>query len=467
VEIRDFLQALRKYWWVVVSITLALGGLAALVSFRATPSYTARSSVFVSIPTGNTAGELNQGSAYAQNLMESFADLATRPLVLERVISDLRLTETPTSLARRIDAQVAGDTVILEISADSTDPEGAAELANAVVRRLGDAAGAVSPKSADGKATVEMTALGRAIPPREPSSPNTRRNLAVGLMAGVLLGAAVAAVLAKLDTRVRKPQDVSRQTAAPILAELGAHADMERGVIAMRDKPLGPTAEEFRRLRANLEFLRVGGQPIAMVVTSAGAGEGKTSTTINLAIACAQNGDRVLLIDADLRKPTVAERLGLEQSVGLSTLLTQRISFEESVVHQVRALGIDVLTSGRIPPNPADLLSSSAMTDLLTSVLTSYDVVLVDTPPVLPVVDAAVLTRQVAGAVLVVRAHHTRKEAVGKAVESLSQVGGRLLGVILNSVERSRSAESYQHYRINPKQQNESPRAVVPTTRGK
>jgi capsular exopolysaccharide synthesis family protein len=144
--------------------------------------------------------------------------------------------------------------------------------------------------------------------------------------------------------------------------------------------------------------------------------------------------------------------------VGLSTLLTKRISFEESVVHQVRALGIDVLASGRIPPNPADLLSSSAMSELLKSVLSNYDVVLLDTPPVLPVVDAAVLARQVAGAVLVVRADHTRKESVGKAAESLSQVGGRLLGVIVNYLARGRGAERYQQYRVSPKAPSEESR---------
>lgn len=450
VRIREFLQVMRKFWWVIALSVVIAGGLAAVVSYRATPSFTAKSSVFVSIPTGNTPGELSQGSTYAQNLMQSFADLATRPVVLNPVIEDLDLDATPASLARQIDARVTDETVILEIWANDTSPKRAAAIANSVVKELGTAVSEVSPKRDDGEPTIEMTALGNATAPEYPSSPNKRRNIAAGLLAGLLLGVALAVAAVKLDTRVRRPDDVTSKSPAPILAELWDDADLHRGVVAMRDKPLGATAESFRRLRANLEFLRVGGKPIAIVVTSAIAGEGKTSTTLNLAVACAQGGDRVLLIDADLRKPAVASRLGVDDVHGLSTLLTGRVSFPDSIRAGGRGLGIDVVTSGPVPPNPADLLGSQAMRDFLAFSLSTYDVVLIDTPPVLPVVDAAVLSRQVDGAVLVVRLNRAKKENVVKAFDSLGQVGVKMLGVVLNGARRSEASGYYRYEAAKP-----------------
>lgn len=448
---------LRKYWWLIALSTVAMAGLTLLVSVRATPIYSAKSSVFVSIPTGNTAGELSQGSTYTQNLMQSFADLATRPVVMNAVIDDLDLDTTPVHLARKVDARVSGDTVILEVYASDSDPDQAAAIANSVVKNLAVAAAEVSTKRDDGTPSVEMTALGEATPPTYQSSPNKRRNVVAGVLAGLLLGIALAVAAAKLDTRVRTRRDVASRTSAPILAELADDSDMQRGVLAMRDKPLSPTAEAFRRLRANLEFLRVGGDPIAIVVTSAIAGEGKTSIALNLAVACAQGGDHVLLVDADLRKPTVGERLGLNEANGLSTLLAGRVTFDEAVVGGGRGLGIDVLPAGPIPPNPADLLSSHAMRELLNHALTSYDVILLDTPPVLPVVDAAVLSREVSGAVLVARLNRTKKESVAKAVESLGQIGGKLLGVVLNGIPRAGEAGYYRYQSKAPQTFTEEP----------
>lgn len=454
---RDFMKVLRKHWLLILLVTLGLGGVVAAASLLATPVYTARSSVFVSLPSGNTPGELSQGSTYTQGQMASFAELATSPVVLSGVIEDLRLDTTTTALARTIDARVTGDTVILEISAADPDPDNAAAIANAVVTNLNEAAQSVSPKRDDGKPTVEMTAVGEATPPLHPSSPNTRRNVAAGLFAGLLLGIAAAVVREKLDTRVRSLEDITARSSAPLLAEIADDGDIARGSLVMRDKPLSPLAESFRRLRTNLEFLRVGGQPISVVVTSSIAGEGKSTTTLNLAHACAQGGDRVLLVDADLRRPMVAERLGLAGGHGLTSVLTGRARFADVVQRIGRGPSFDVVTSGAVPPNPAELLGSDAMKAFVMEAMTHYDVVLFDAPPILPVVDAAVLGRHVTGEVVVVRLNTATKEAVERAMGSLDQVGAKVLGVVVNGVQPS-AGSGYYHYYAEPSRDGDGAR---------
>lgn len=438
-------RIIRKHWLLIALTTVLVAGLAAFASFRATPVYTAKSSLFVSLPSGNTASELSQGSAYAQGQMQSFAALATRPIVLSEVIDDLDLATTPAALGRRVGARVSGDTVILEVWASDTSPDQAAKIANSVVGSLNQAAGDVSPKRDDGEPSVGMSTLGEATPPAYPSSPNKRRNVALGVVAGLLLGVAVAIARERADTRLRSVNDVASRTAAPLLAELPEDSSMNRTAVAMRDEPIGPLAESFRRLRTNLEFLRVGGQSIALVVTSAEPGEGKTSTVLNLAVACAQSGDRVILIDADLHKPSAAKRMGLDDSHGLSTVLSGQMTFADAVQHGGRGLGIDILVAGPVPPNAADLLGSQEMKSLLADLLLAYDVILLDTPPILPLVDASVLGRQVSGAIVVVRLNRSKKESLAKALGSVSQVGTKVLGVVVNSVPKAQSSGYYQY----------------------
>jgi capsular exopolysaccharide synthesis family protein len=432
----DLLRILRKRWLLIITITLLVGGTATLVSVRATPTYTSKSSVFVALPSGNTPGELFQGSTYTQGLMASFAALAKSPAVMTGVIEDLDLATTPVALARKVTARVVGDTVILDIAASDGSPVLAADVANSVVDNLAKVAAKVSPKKDNGRATVVMSPLGKAVPPRYPTSPNTRRNLVAGMLAGLLLGVAAAIVRERLDVRVRAPRDVTSNTEVPLVAEIADSSDVQRGRVAMRDSPMGSTAETIRKLRSNLEFLHAGSGPFALAVTSAEAGEGKSTIALNLALACADSGVRTLLVDADLRKPTIADRLGLDNTVGLSTVLAGRSAHEESIQSGGRRLGLDVLPSGPIPPNPAELLGSPAMSALLENLLRHYDVVLLDTPPVLPVADAALLSRQVSGAIVVVRLNQTRKASIGKAEEALNLVGAKVLGIVLNFVPR-------------------------------
>jgi capsular exopolysaccharide synthesis family protein len=204
---------------------------------------------------------------------------------------------------------------------------------------------------------------------------------------------------------------------------------------------LGDQAEAYRRLRTNLRFLNLAGPSRSIMITSAVPGEGKSTTAINLAVAMAEGSSRILLIDADLRRPSAARYLGLEGAVGLTTVLIGEAAVEDVI--QSWGGSIDVLPAGQIPPNPSELLDSAAMSGLLRRLGASYDTILLDTSPLLPVTDAAALSRFVDGALLVVGCQTVHRNQVADALGSLAAVDARVLGLVLNQVPRGESGTTY------------------------
>lgn len=208
--------------------------------------------------------------------------------------------------------------------------------------------------------------------------------------------------------------------------------------------PRSPISEQYRTIRTNLEFTSVDEELRSMLVTSSGPGEGKSMTTANLAVVYAQQGKKVLLIDADLRKPTVHYTFRLDNLRGLSNILIGEMRLEDATVSS-DIDNLDIVTCGPIPPNPSELLGSRMMGTLLEQALTLYDMVIFDTPPVLAVTDAQILANIVDGTLLVVRSAETEYEEAIKAKEALQPAKGKLLGVILNDREKG-DTNNYYYY---------------------
>ena len=199
-------------------------------------------------------------------------------------------------------------------------------------------------------------------------------------------------------------------------------------LVTLRDSP---RAEAFRTIRTNLRYVDVDNPPRSVVITSSLPGEGKTTTACNLSIALAQAGSKVLLIEADMRRPRVAEYLGVDGTIGLTDVLIGQASTADAIVSWQRGL-LDFLPSGAIPPNPSELLGSRQMTDLLKDLVDKYDSIILDAPPLLPVSDAAILATVTDGALLIAHYGDTTHEQVQHAADALRQVGARILGSVLN-----------------------------------
>ncbi|NTW38742.1 MAG: CpsD/CapB family tyrosine-protein kinase, partial [Cellulomonadaceae bacterium] len=207
-------------------------------------------------------------------------------------------------------------------------------------------------------------------------------------------------------------------------------------------------AEEFRRLRTNLRFLSVDTEGLCLVISSAMPGEGKTTASVNLAVALAEADMRVLLVDADMRRPRIADYMGLENNAGLTTVLIGRATVDD-VIQPWGGQRLDVLTAGEIPPNPSELVATRALRDLLEDVRARYDVVIIDAPPLLPVADAAILSRMVSGVVVVADTKKLRRHQLREVVDGVHAAGGQVLGVVLNKVKvRRASTYGYSSHEI-------------------
>lgn len=429
-ELLDYLAVVRRYWVTVVLVMLVGIGAGIAVVYTSTPQYRAQSSVFFAVRAGETPQELSQGLTFTQSLVASYTQVVTKPVVLGPVIDKLGLTESPQQLAQSVTAEAPVNTVILNVSVTDASPARAAAIANAITTQLETVSAELSP-GRDAADSVKVTTIAAASVPQDPVSPRSKLILAAAALLGALAGLTAAILRSLLDTNIRF-EDIVRLTGMAPLTTIPL--DTRRSSpVAMRDAPRGIRAESYRQLRTNLQFVNVEGGTGAFVVTSALPGEGKSTAAVNLALAMAHAGTDVLLIDADLRSPALAELTQLVPAVGLSSVLAGTAALED-VVQPWGSQRLSVVVAGAIPPNPSELLGSSRMTRLLIEASHRYDVVILDASPLLPVTDAAILARATDGALLVVGYDKASKADVQHSLEMLSAVDAKLLGVALNRV---------------------------------
>lgn len=431
---------LTRYWKVVIASWRLIGicGLIGLVlagayTFTATAQYKATAGVYFYLSGGDSTSQLVQGSTFAQNQVRSYALLAEQPVVLDPVIKQLNLPYTSTQLARTVTTNVPLDTVVLEITVTNPSAEESAAIANAIANQMGAAVSGLSPSSTNANATtVKASTVAPAQVPQFPSSPNKRLDIALGVILGLIVGVAIAVIREVTNNKVRTTEIVKELTQIPVVGDVPFDSATSRQALADQNQN-DPRSEAFRKLSANFEFVCYDRSVHSLIVTSPMHNEGKSVTALNLAYAMSAH-IRVILVDADLRRPAIAQLAGLDNDHGLSTVLTGRDSLDQAL-QPTTAPNLRVLTSGAIPPNSAELLGSNQMRQTLTELKQLCDLVILDTPPVLPASDSTVVSRLVDGALVVISAKKTKRQQLQDTLEDLSLSGGNVLGIVLNQTD--------------------------------
>jgi non-specific protein-tyrosine kinase len=300
-----------------------------------------------------------------------------------------------------------------------------------------------------------VTILAPAQEPRVPISPNIPQNVLFAAIAGAVLAAGVAFLLEYLDDTIKDADDVQRVMGVSMLGAImritGIRQSPDNLVTAKH--PRSPISEAYRVLRTNLRFSGIENPTGALVVTSASPGEGKTTTAANLAVTLAQGGRRVILLDTDLRRPMVHKLFGFSNDVGVSSLFLDDAPTLDSVMQATGIPTLRVITSGPLPPNPAEMLDSNLMKKILRDLRAQSDMVILDSPPALAVADASILGAQCSGAVLVIDAGRTRSDASRRALQTLKQTGAKVFGVVLNKLSTRRASGYYHYYYYSHKDQ--------------
>ncbi|QNF93459.1 polysaccharide biosynthesis tyrosine autokinase [Janibacter sp. YB324] len=429
-QFSELLGVVRQRWRLIAACVVLAVAAAIAVTLTTTPVYEARARIYLSAEqTSNSSSEGGVFVLTSEDL-DTYVSILDTPAVLEPLREELGLEP---GHPITVSAQTSGSTSILNITARAADGQEAADIANEVGPQLGKVAGEFSTLLKSSGQTVVSTPIQPASASSRPVSPDPVRNIGLGLLAGLVLGLGLAFVRHALDTKVRGEDDIRPHSDAPMLAGLPLERS-SKSLVSVEDDPHGRHAEAIRRLRTNLMFVDVTTGRHSFVVTSAMPGEGKTTTAVNLALAMADSGRRTLLVDADLRNPSVARALGMEGSVGLTTVLLGDAEVHD-VIQTWGSAGMDVLPSGQVPPNPSELLGSAPMEALLSSLVDEYDFVLVDSPPVVPVIDAVVVERLTGGLLMIVGIDRTKKKDLVAALKQLDTVGARVSGFARNFVQ--------------------------------
>lgn len=418
-------------------VTASLGLLASFLYTLTQPVvFSASSTALVVAGTSDTVGDAFSGSSLAQARASTYTALANSLAVGEAMAEDLGDGSHPAALAGSISASVVPATAMIQVSASADSPQAAADRANAAVRAIRDQAMALENAGrAEGEpmsSVVQVVPNESALVPGRPTSPNYPRNLAGGTAAGLVLGVGIGLLRRQLDRRVRTVEDVEQSMNSSVLGIIPESQELNRE--SRREGPLeeqGAAAESLRQLRTNLRFVDVDNPPRSIVITSASPGEGKSTVTSNLARVLAHAGQKTIVVDADLRRPTVARTFAVDAAVGLTQVLAGDVELDDAV----QATGdphLEILTAGRIPPNPSELLGSQRMQQVIADLSDRGYLVLLDAPPLLPVTDAGLLSAVTDGTILVIRLGSTQKEQISFARKVLDQVGGKLLGTVLN-----------------------------------
>lgn len=440
----QYFQILRKRWLTVVTCAV-LGILVSIGITLTMPNvYAATATSFVTMSSGGPqAGTLAQNSQLALANVSSFSGLVNSPSVLQPVIDDLHLNTTPAQLAASITATNPPGTVLIVVEAKSGSADQARSIADDVSRNLGITVDKLTKSKTGGTSQVSLSVATRASTPSAPASPRPILNVALGTLLGLFVGACLAVIREHFDTSIKSQESLQKISG---VAPLGAIPFTP----SISDQPLvllshhGDAVESFRTIRTNLRFVDVDNPPRQVVITSAVSGEGKSVTACNLALALAQGARNVCLVEADLRRPKTCSYLGINGAIGLTNVVTGQYALDEVLVPWKRGQ-ITVLPAGTTPPDPSQLLGSHAVQDIFARLRERFDFVIIDSPPVLPVSDAAVLSAGSDGAVLVVRQGVTHRDKVASAIEQLQTAHTHLIGTVLSGVREPRGSAVYAY----------------------
>ncbi|GAS93430.1 lipopolysaccharide biosynthesis [Mycolicibacterium canariasense] len=447
-SLQEFTKLLRTRWVTVAVTTLIciLGAIAFTLLTR--PQYQASTRLFLSTnSTGGSVTDLYQANLLSQQRVLSYATLINGQTLAQRTIDKLGLGMSPEAFQDKVKATAKSDTVLIDVKVRDESPTRARDIANTMADEFVVMVRELETPKAGATPLARVVVEQRASTPQKPVLPNPILNLFGGLVVGLGVGVGLAVLREVLDNTVKDRQTVEATAHTGLVGSIPLDKERRNLPAAPFENDHSLFAESFRKLGTNLRFLSVDNPPRMIVVTSALPGEGKTTTTINLALALADAGHNVALVDGDMRRPMLDEKLGVIGAVGLSTVLSGDITLSEAL-QESHFPRLTVLSSGAVPPNPGELVGSLAAQKVLGQLRANFDYVIVDSSPLIAVADAAVLATSCDGALLVTRHGHTKRDQLAQAVRTLDDVGAPILGAVLTMAPPPRGAEyAYRHYR--------------------
>jgi len=505
-DLKEYLYLLRSWAWLIVLTGLLAGAAAYVAAIRSTPIYETSTRLLVSDPP--IIRSLDTSAMISgQTMTSTYAEMLVDAPVLQGVIDKLGLTMTAEQLADLVSVEIVRNTQLLVVTVKNPNPILAADIANTLgqvfadrIRELQSMRYAASQKGlaqqvsdmeqqinettdaitkesdsaqkvqlearlteyrrlystlvtnfeqvrlAEAQTSTNIFVSAPATVQRVPVSPTTTRNTILAIVAGLVLAAGAVFAVDSLDDTIKNPDEIRARFNLPVLGMIAIHKITEGKPICQAE-PRSPVAESFRSLRTNITYAAVDSPLRRVLITSPTPQDGKTTVSTNLAVVMSQSEKRVVLIDADLRRPQVHHKFGLLNRIGMSDLFVRPLEVLDGVLQSCDVPRLSVITSGRMPPNPAELLTSQKMELIFERLSEDHDLILVDTPPVLSVTDAAALATKMDGVIIVIKPGATKSAALEQSITQLRAVGARVLGVVVNGVDPGSRKYGYYYQR--------------------
>ena len=449
-DIRAYLRIVcRNIKWILLG-TFACIAIAIFIAIYTPPLYESSTIVLVSERQPTEKAELNYGSyeglLMSERLAKTYSEMMLTQAIAAKVVKRLGLKVTPTELTSRIAAEPVQDTNLIKLTATDKDPLRAQRIAGMTVKVFSEELSGFKSmndtESPSGSHLIKVNVVEPATLPTKPVRPKPLLNVLLATLVGAIASSGVAVTAEYLDVSIKSSEDLERAIDVPVLGSIPRSSTGKGLEVISQSSSMA--AEAYRSLRTNLQYFNFDGTLRVIAIASAVSGEGKTTVACNLAAVMAESGKRVMLLSCDLRRPRVHELFRIPNDVGLSHVLIGLADLDDVLVtpNEVGRFNdrLKIVTSGPIPPNPVELLSSRRMAGALKRAKEIADAVILDCPPVIPVTDAAVLAPLVDGFLLVAQAGKTDRNSIVRALDALGKVSARVLGSVLNC---SRPAASY------------------------
>lgn len=503
IDLRQYLSLFWQWAWLIALVTVIAGLVSFLVSQRMTPIYSASTTIYINEAPSTKTTDYNS-IITSERISGTYSKMITTRPILEEVAE--RVGVTVDYLDGKITVSPIRDTTLIQISVKSSDPYLAAQIANELANVFSDRVVfiqeerfTVSKESlqtqisnmedqieevtnalafeddpgvrssletkltqyraiysnlilsyeqirlSEAQTVSTVMAVDPAVVPTKPISPQVLRNTALAAMVGLMLAVGVIFLIEALDDTLKTPDEVKKTLGLPVLGIITKH-ESEEGKPITSVAPRSPVSEAFRSLRTNIQYTVIDEPLHTILITSTDPKEGKTTIVSNLGVVFAQLGKKVTLIDADLRKPTLHKKLGLQNRNGLTSLFVRSIETVDLICQKTEIPNLSVITSGELPPNPSELLGSKRLQSILNSVKEKSDVVIIDSPPALAVTDPLVLVPYVDAVLIVIKPGFTKGKSAALVIEQLRRSNANIIGVVMNELDLGKSRYSYRYY---------------------
>ena len=440
ISISEIMEALQKRWKMIALITLTCSVIAGVLSFFVIkPTYEASTKLFIGKEESQNSAYDNNDIQMYQKLLKTYAEMIKNDELIEKAIREVNTTMTADEILGSLTVNPLTDTQILEIKLQGKKPEEIAEILNGINNEFIFQANELVPNG-------NVKVIREVRVPKDPVAPNKVMNIAIAFLLGLMVGVGLTFLLEYLDNTFKTKEAVEGTLNIPVMGVIPQMSNSPKSgkkYFVVEDDPKAVAAESYRTLKTNIQYSSFDEKHRVMVVTSSTPGEGKSTTTGNLALALAEGESKVILIDCDMRKPTVHKKFHVSNEKGLSDVLIGKVDIMEAA-HKYNK-NLLVLTAGKIPPNPSEMLGSKTMKELLDRLKEVVDYIILDTPPVQAVADAQILSTRADGTLLVIKAGETKKEATENAINLLNKVNANVIGGILNGAE-DRKNKTYYYY---------------------